>query len=544
MAVGLLLHWAALPPLGWWGAGWLVMSAWSTAVFLLGQRRLPWKRVWLLATIYWMAVLYFIPYPHPALWVGWPLMAAYCGLYPLAFFACSRRLMIARPLWGWWTLPATWVALEWIRNWMLTGFGMAQLGHAMFQQPWILPLAAWGGDYLITFAMTAFGFLVAIRWNTPAAGRRFACLGCSSLIILAALGAIFSPPGVPPRRDATAAPSKGVPVALVQGSIDTEFPELSDDPEGKAREIQGRLFNEYRSLTMEARKRWPDLEAVVWPETIFPGILVLDPVNSPELDAEQRDLIDQTVEHRRHQWQVMTGQLLLRDEVGVRQSAPIAMITGIPSIRLKPEQQFNSAVLIDDSGSIRGLYHKQHRVIFGEYFPLLRSIPGLSNMLQGMSELTPGTTAEVLELKGLRLMPAICFETTVPHLIRRQWLELTNRGDQPDGLVCLTNDGWFYGSSCLDFHLACNVFRAVETGTPMVVAANTGFSAWIDGRGKILERGPRRSTGLVRAILEPRTGGLTPCLWLGDWPWRVLVILLLGMLLVGRRDVRSTAERT
>ena len=56
-------------------------------------------------------------------------------------------------------------------------------------------------------------------------------------------------------------------------------------------------------------------------------------------------------------------------------------------------------------------------------------------------------------------------------------------------LVNLTNDGWFWGSSELDMHLACGVFRAVECRKPLLIAANTGFSAWIDGDGRIVHKG-------------------------------------------------------
>ena len=75
-------------------------------------------------------------------------------------------------------------------------------------------------------------------------------------------------------------------------------------------------------------------------------------------------------------------------------------------------------------------------------------------------------------------------------------------GREPDILVNLTNDGWFWGSSELDMHLACGVFRAVECRKPLLIAANTGFSAWIDGDGRIREQGPRRATDVIMA--EPR----------------------------------------
>ncbi len=75
-------------------------------------------------------------------------------------------------------------------------------------------------------------------------------------------------------------------------------------------------------------------------------------------------------------------------------------------------------------------------------------------------------------------------------------------GKEPDILVNLTNDGWFWGSSELDMHLACGVFRAVECRKPFLIAANTGFSAWIDGDGRIRRQGPRRAKDVI--VAEPR----------------------------------------
>ncbi len=64
-------------------------------------------------------------------------------------------------------------------------------------------------------------------------------------------------------------------------------------------------------------------------------------------------------------------------------------------------------------------------------------------------------------------------------------------------LVNLTNDGWFWGSTELDLHLACAVFRAIECRKPFLIAANTGFSAAIDSDGRILRQGPRRDTDVI-----------------------------------------------
>ena len=116
------------------------------------------------------------------------------------------------------------------------------------------------------------------------------------------------------------------------------------------------------------------------------------------------------------------------------------------------------------------------------------------------------------DIGGVRMAPNICYESVLSHVIRRQVNALAAEGREPDMLVNLTNDGWFWGSSELDMHLACGVFRAVECRKPLLIAANTGFSAWIDGDGRIRRKapdGPRQSS-------SPSPGSMDAAV--GIWP--------------------------
>ena len=63
-------------------------------------------------------------------------------------------------------------------------------------------------------------------------------------------------------------------------------------------------------------------------------------------------------------------------------------------------------------------------------------------------------------------------------------------------------------------HLTAAIFRAVEVRTPIAIAANTGFSAAIDGSGRLLARGPRRATAALRIALHP-DGRWSPWLTVG-----------------------------
>jgi apolipoprotein N-acyltransferase len=82
--------------------------------------------------------------------------------------------------------------------------------------------------------------------------------------------------------------------------------------------------------------------------------------------------------------------------------------------------------------------------------------------------------------------------------------------------VNLTNDAWYWGSSELDMHLACDVFRAVEARVPLVIAANGGISASIDRVGRIVARSKKQSSEFLIADVEP--GHVSSFyVFFGDW---------------------------
>ena len=143
--------------------------------------------------------------------------------------------------------------------------------------------------------------------------------------------------------------------------------------------------------------------------------------------------------------------------------------------------------------------------MMGEYIPFSQWFPVIEKFSPIGRGLTAGTDVLTIEMNQVRLTPSICFETTVPHLIRRQINELAARHEEPDAIVNLTNDGWFFGTSCLDLHLACNVFRAVEMRKTNLVCANTGLSAEIDPAGRIVQVGPRRDV-TVMMVRVPADG--------------------------------------
>ena len=157
---------------------------------------------------------------------------------------------------------------------------------------------------------------------------------------------------------------------------------------------------------------------------------------------------------------------------------------------------------MNPSGEVKQRYFKMHRVMFGEYIPLGDWLPWIYSLTPMSSGLTAGERPETFVVNQVTFAPNICFESTVPHLIRGQLKELTNQDRRPDVMVNVTNDGWFWGSSILDLHFACGVFRAVENGRPHLIAANPGISGWVDAKGRLLHKSPRRERDVIIAEVE------------------------------------------
>jgi apolipoprotein N-acyltransferase len=126
-----------------------------------------------------------------------------------------------------------------------------------------------------------------------------------------------------------------------------------------------------------------------------------------------------------------------------------------------------------------------HLVPFGEYVPGRHTIPLLARIVgdQVPDDFAFGKEYTVFKLANdkARVAPLICFEDTIGDLTREFVLAGANL------LVNVTNDGWFLRSAGAQQHVANAVFRSVETRLPMVRAANTGVTCFINEFGNITQ---------------------------------------------------------
>ena len=114
----------------------------------------------------------------------------------------------------------------------------------------------------------------------------------------------------------------------------------------------------------------------------------------------------------------------------------------------------------------------------------------------------------MIELPGVPpLVPLICYEAIFPEQARQRV--------GAEWLLNVTNDAWFGTSSGPFQHLLQAQFRAIETGMPMVRAANTGITAIFDGYGRSIGELRLGTEGALDAVL-PRALAATVYARFGD----------------------------
>jgi len=518
------------PPADLWMAAWVAPLPWLVLVAAdrLGGRR-PWVMLWAAGFGHWLATIHWLRLPHPATALGWVALSAYLGIYLPAFVAIARTLVHGR---RWPLLPAaviSWMAIEQLRGAVLGGFTFGCLGHTQWRWTALIQCAdaagAVGVGGVVMAGAAGLAPLLMPGIGGRSAGRR-SVAGAALIVALALAFGHWRLAGEP------AAGGDGFEVLLVQGSIDTE---LKHDPAAAAA-----VARHYDDLTHDGLAAWPAggrPDLIAWPETMWRwGLLELDPAEPLEepiverllgpapADADAAALADRQARCRRALEQERLDALAA---VGRRYGAP--WLVGLDKQVIAPgmTRHFNCGLFLDAAGLPLECYCKMHPVMFGEYVPLADRFPWLYRLTPLPAGLTPGTRPVAVEIGGWRVAPNICYETALPEAVRTLVRDLAGAGRRPDLIANLTNDGWFWGSSELDMHLTSGIFRAVEVRTPLVIAANTGFSASIDGSGRLLAKGPRRATAALR-VRVGRDGRWSPWLTGGSLPlWACVAVAVL-----------------
>jgi apolipoprotein N-acyltransferase len=546
--LGALLCYVAQPPLAWGLLAWIGPTPW---LLLARAERLPGRRpylaLWLAGAGYWLLAIQWIRLPYWANFLALIGMAIYLGAYLPTFVALTRvavhRLRV--PLWL--AGAVVWTGLEWLRAHLLTGFLMASLAHTQAKFPLVIQIADLGGEYAVTFLiMLVAGSLAAalpLVWVdasilcdpgrphsrrvlkgaltlAPAAIALVAAAfyGIDAYVVLRTVG-LNRPPS--PR------------IAIIQTNMLSDW---KGTPERDAAAMQEQI--ELSIKTVRASREPVDL--IVWPETMF---------RQPWFIRDERHPPADGAVHKSRYTAAFVDLRMLAEETGA------ALLVGIDRVLVSKARPpaadddvemlvYNAAAAVDRSGKLLGYYAKMHLLPFGEFIPFAAWLPGLAQFVPITGNSLWGEGPAAFEINGVTYAPNICYESALPHLIRRQVNELTAAGQRPDVLVNLTNDSWFWGSSELDMHLACGVFRAVEMRTPLVIAANRGLSAYITDLGRIaaITQRDRADALVVDVALRPSGSGATIYARFGDWLPLACLACCLGLTIVGWLARRTATQ--
>lgn len=456
---GLLLA-AAFPrpdlfPLAWFGL----------IPLLLVMRRRPFASGFVCGLSFFAAVLYWLNLvmtTYGGLNLIFSLLAylflvVYLALYfgAATWFSCSLEQRFKFPVLL--SLPVVWVALEYLRGLLLTGFPWALLGYSQHNFPVVIQSADVTGVYGVSLLLVAVN--CALAWIIRQPRARYAWLGLAGTLLMTTTHCGY---GVWRMAQPLDQRSAQLDVALIQANIDQA---IKWDPA-----YRQATLDKYLKLSAEAGETQPDL--LIWPEAATPFFLQEE--TAPAAQVRQVPLRENSY-----------------------------LLVGSPAYRQfgKDEYRYyNRAYLFSPQGEELGFSDKIHLVPFGEYVPFGRLLNFIDKLVVGLGDFAPGTV-NPLSLNGHRLGVLICYEIIFPELAR----DYVRQGS--DLLINLTNDAWFGRSSAPFQHLAMARFRAIENRIWLARAANTGISGLIAPSGKIALSGPiyeeLQLTGSVGLGCEP-----------------------------------------
>lgn len=381
-------------------------------------------------------------------------------------------------------LPACWVATEWMRGVIFTGFPWLAVGYS---QTFPSPLAG----YVPVLGVYGVSLVVAVSaallhdFLTHRKGRKRWSIAL--LFGMWAVGAGLQ------QVHWTSPVGPSFLVALLQGNI-------PQDRKWRTDEVASTL-DTYRSLLQQQGKA----KLVVMPETALP--LFVDELPLGYVDELSR-------------W---------------TRSAQADLIIGVPErvVEQNETRYYNSAVTMGTSAG--QTYRKQHLVPFGEFIPAKPLLGWVLDILHiPLADLSSGAAAQPpLRLAGQRVAINICFEDVFGEEIIRTLPEATV-------LVNLSNLAWFGDTLALPQHLQIAQVRALETGRYMLRATNTGATGIINERGRIVQLAPMHRTVGLLDMAQGFTGA-TPYVQMGNLP--TLLLCGAGVLLVLCAAVRNYRAR-
>jgi apolipoprotein N-acyltransferase len=241
-----------------------------------------------------------------------------------------------------------------------------------------------------------------------------------------------------------------------------------------------------RQVAMTGVKPVADL--TIWPETALPYLLDRD----PQVGA----MISDAAENH-------------------------AVIVGMQ--RVEGAQGWNTMAVIK-GGVVTQAYDKWHLVPFGEYIPFGDLAYRWFGLQAFASQVGNGYSAglgpAVMNLGAMgKILPLICYEAVFPQDVRAA-------PERADWILQITNDAWFGTLTGPWQHMAQARLRAIEQGLPLVRVANTGITAVIDAKGRVVQE---LDFGVAAYLDVSGVPGALPPTPYAQWGEVPVLLLLAGL---------------
>jgi apolipoprotein N-acyltransferase len=437
---------------------------------------------------------------------GW-----FIALMPVAVLALAAVLALfwglgsalAHLLWsdsGWRVLALAGglTLAELARGHLFSGFPFDLLGYALTANDEMAQLASIIGVYGLTALAATLAMTPALIWP---ADRRALVRRLAPLFV--AIAAIAAQVGYGSYRLATTpvVARDDMRVRMVQPMILAHADWNALDPDA----IISSLISLSESRLTPDDQALATVSHLIWPESVFPFFLT----NQPEALARIARMLPETT-------LLLTG-------------APREAI-GDDGLPIPGNPGYNAILAIDGAGEVVASYDKSHLVPFGEYLPFqdLFRLFGINQLVPGTNGWAPGTGRRLMSPPmSPEFLALVCYEAVFPGDI----------GDPAEAefILNVTNDAWFDGAIGPAQHAHHARMRAVETGLPMLRAANTGVTFATDPMGRVGGQLVEQQVAVLDTIpYRPIEGG-TIFNRIGNAPSLMAGLIMLGIATLARR---------
>jgi apolipoprotein N-acyltransferase len=480
---GSLTAYLGFAPIGWW---WFPYIGFAVLAGLIARSPTV-KRgaligfifglAYFLAGVSWVRVSMneFGGMPLPLAWFSAFLFCAFLALYPMLAGAFTAWSKPKNPWFFAFVFASAWTFTEYLRAHLFTGFEWLSVGTSQvgpFAQTIITQsFGSFGASWLVLLLAGFLGFSSARAAELPKLagwqhGAKLAAQVTFATFFVGWLGFTKFP--------FAEVVGKTVKVSLLQGNVAQS---MKWEPEKFVQTLQL-----YEKLVTQAKG-----ELIILPETALPAPLSRIP---PEYIERLR---------------------------GIANSKNANLIIGVP---VQENGKFYNAAIslgVEDTQQ----YRKVHLVPFGEYMPLRGLLAWFyANLTIPMSDFSNGDALQPnIKVNGQSLGISICYEDAFARDVHRTLPDATL-------LVNISNDAWFGQSAAAEQHLQLSQMRAIEFARPMLRANNTGITAVIDEKGRVIQRLEPFKEGILETTVQGRKGSTPYAAW-GDLP--ILLICLAGI---------------